>query len=100
MTITSNELPIDLLSSYCQNNYISKMSLFGSVLRDDYHVESDIDVLVEFEPDARIGFLALARMQGELSELLDRTVDLVPESGLKPLIRVEVLDSAEVVYAA
>ena len=100
MTITSNELPIDLLSSYCRHNYISKMSLFGSVLRDDFHVDSDIDVLVEFEPDARVGFLALARMQRELSELLDRTVDLVPESGLKPLIRDEVLDSAKVLYAA
>ena len=53
-----------------------------------------------FEPDAAIGFLALARIQRELAELLKRPVDLVPESGLKPLIRDEVLSSAEVLYAA
>jgi predicted nucleotidyltransferase len=99
MTMTSNELPLELLSSYCRQNDIRKLALFGSVLRDDFRVDSDVDILVEFEPDARVGFLALARMQRELSELLDRTVDLVPESGLKPLIRNDVLDSAEVVYA-
>jgi len=63
-------------------------------------MNSDIDMLVEFEPDARVGFMTLARMRRELSELLGRTVDLVPESGLKPLIRDDVLDSAKVLYAA
>jgi predicted nucleotidyltransferase len=100
MAITPNELPLELLSSYCRHNDISKLALFGSVLRDDFRMNSDIDMLVEFEPDARVGFMTLARMRRELSELLGRTVDLVPESGLKPLIRDDVLDSAKVLYAA
>jgi len=69
-------------------------------LRDDFSPGSDIDVLVEFEPGAQVGFLALGRMQRELSELLQRPVDLVPRNGLKPRIREAVLSSAEVVYAA
>lgn len=88
------------LKDFCRKHRISKLALFGSVLRDDFTLESDIDVLVVFELDAKVGFMALARAQRELSELLNRTVDLVPESGLKPLIREEVMNSAEVVYAA
>ncbi len=76
------------------------MSLFGSVLRDDFRPDSDVDVLVEFEPEAQIGMLAYNRIQRELSELLQRPVDLVPQKGLKPRIRNAVLASAEVVYAA
>lgn len=69
------------------------------MLRSDFRPDSDVDVLVAFEPEARIDFVALARVQRELAELLNRPVDLVPESGLKPLIRDEVLRSAEVLYA-
>jgi predicted nucleotidyltransferase len=61
---------------------------------------SDIDLLVTFEPEARVGFLALARMQRELEELLGRKVDLVPKGGLKPAIRDAVLATARVLYAA
>ena len=91
------ELP--LLEAFCRRHHISKLALFGSVLRSDFRLDSDVDVLVAFEPDAAIGFIALARIQRELAELLKRPVDLVPESGLKPLIRDEVLSSAEVLYA-
>lgn len=73
--------------------------MFGSVLREDFGVDSDVDVLVDFEPSARVGLMALARTQRELSELLQRPVDLVTRDGLKPLIRQAVLDSAEVIYA-
>ena len=59
-----------------------------------------MDVLVEFEPAAQIGFITLSRMRRELAELLGRPVDLVPREGLKPKIREAVLSSAEVVYAA
>lgn len=58
-----------------------------------------MDVLVEFEPAAQIGFITLSRMRRELAELLGRPVDLVPREGLKPKIREAVLSSAEVVYA-
>jgi len=90
----------EALSAFCRKHHIARLSLFGSILTKDFRADSDVDALVVFEPDARIGFMALARAQHELSELLQRPVDLVPESGLKPLIRVDVLNSAEVIYAA
>ncbi len=100
VTIYPIDIPQADLTAYCQRHHVHKLALFGSVLREDFRADSDVDVLVEFEPNVRIGFLTLAAMQRELAELLRRPVDLVPESGLKPLIREEVLDSAEVLYAA
>ena len=85
---------------FCQRNQIRTFSLFGSVLREDFGPDSDVDVLVEFEPEAQIGLMALARMQRELADLLGRRVDLVPRDGLKPQIRDGVLGSAQVLYAA
>jgi hypothetical protein len=76
------------------------LALFGSVLRDDFRPDSDVDVLVAFEPAARIGIVTLSQMQRELSELFQRQVDLVPMDGLKPIIRESVLSSAQDVYAA
>jgi predicted nucleotidyltransferase len=76
------------------------LALFGSVLRDDFRTDSDVDVLVSFEPEARIGFITLSRMQRELSEIFQRSVDLVPMDGLKPIIRESVLLSSQDVYAA
>jgi predicted nucleotidyltransferase len=93
-------IPQDKVVDFCQRNRIRTFSLFGSVLREDFGPDSDVDVLVEFEPDARIGFMALGRMRRELAELLGRRVDLVPRDGLKPQIRDRVLDSAQVLYAA
>ena len=97
--IEAIDLSENELSAFCRKHRIARLALFGSVLRDDFRADSDVDVLVVFEPGVRIGFMALARMQRELSELLQRPVDLVPESGLKPLIRDDVLNSAEIVYA-
>jgi predicted nucleotidyltransferase len=79
---------------------IQRFHLFGSVLREDFGSDSDVDVLVEFGPEAQIGFITLSRMRRELAELLQRPVDLVPREGLKPKIREAVLSSAEVIYAA
>jgi len=88
------------IAAFCRKHRIRRLALFGSVLRDDFGPESDVDALVEFEPDAHVGFLALARAARELSALLGRRVDLVPQAGLKPLIRDEVLTEAEELYAA
>ena len=77
-----------------------ELAVFGSALRDDFGAGSDIDLLVDFEPDAEVGFLTLAAMSRELSEALGRKVDLVPKGGLKPRIRASVIAAAEVVYAA
>ena len=87
------------IADFCRRNQIRNLSLFGSVLRGDFGPDSDADVLVEFEPEAQVGFLALSRMQRELAQLFQRPVHLVPRDGLKPLIRDAVLSSAEVVYA-
>lgn len=93
-------LPMNDISRLCQRHTIRSLAVFGSALRDDFGTESDIDLLVEFEPHAMVGFLKLATVQRELSELLHRPVDLVPKSGLKPLIRDSVLASAKTIYAA
>ena len=74
------------------------MSLFGSALRDDFKEGSDVDVLVKFDPDARVSFMILGKMQRELAAIFARPVDLVPQDGLKSVIRDQVLSSAQVVY--
>jgi predicted nucleotidyltransferase len=79
---------------------VQELALFGSALTSDFGEESDIDLLVTFQPGARVGFLTLARMQRELAQILGRKVDLVPKGGLKPIIRESVLANARVLYAA
>ena len=93
-------IPASQIADFCRRNQIRQLSIFGSVLREDFRPDSDVDILVEFEPGAQIGFMALGRIQRELSALLKRPVDLVPKNGLKPKIREAVLSSAQVVYAA
>lgn len=94
------EIPEDRVAELCRQYQVRELALFGSVLREDFGAESDVDFLVEFEPSAQIGFLTLGKLQEELSQLFHRAVDLVPKRGLKPIIRQSVLQSAEVVYAA
>ena len=93
-------IPLPQLAEFCHRNHIHQLLVFGSALRDDFRPDSDVDLLVEFEPGAPVGFLALSRMQRELAALFGRPVDLVPKQGLKATIREAVLASAEVVYAA
>ena len=95
-----SELPISEIRELCRRYKVRELALFGSAVGEGLREDSDIDLLVEFEIDAEVGFLTFARMQRELAELLHRPVDLVPKRGLKPLIRQEVLSSAEVLYAA
>lgn len=87
------------IAAFCRRHHIRRLALFGSVLREDFRPDSDVDVLVEFAPEAHVGFLALARAARELSTILGRKVDFVPQAGLKPLIRDEVLSEAEVLFA-
>ncbi len=93
-------IPFEELTNFCRRYQVRELSLFGSMLRQDYRSDSDVDLLVSFEPEARVTFLTLARMQRELETLLGRTVDLVPKDGLKPVIRDHVLATARVLYAA
>jgi hypothetical protein len=89
----------DKLARFCQQNLIRRLSLFGSVLRDDFGPDSDIDVLVEFEPEARIGLRFFA-IEAELSNLFGRKVDLNTPGFLSETFRNEVLAGAEVQYDA
>jgi predicted nucleotidyltransferase len=94
------EIPTDKITALCRRYRVRELALFGSALRDDFRPDSDVDFLVEFEPEAQIGLMDLSGMQLELAELLHRPVDLVPRDGLKPVIKQAVLNSAEVIYAA
>ena len=94
------KIPERKLKSFCKRYQVQRLALFGSVLRDDFQPDSDIDVLVVFDPSAFITFMTLGRMRRELSEILKRQVDLVPQEGLKPAIRDSVLTSSLEVYAA
>jgi predicted nucleotidyltransferase len=93
-------IPHQTIEAFCRKHHIRRLSLFGSAARGDLGPESDVDVLVEFQPEARVGFLKLSRMQRELTEIFQRPVDLVPREGLKPAIREQILKEEVVLYAA
>lgn len=99
MDATNITLPKDRLAAFCRNNQIAKLSLFGSVLREDFSPDSDVDVLVEFEEGHTPGFFGLARMEEELSELFGRKVDLRTPQDLSRYFRDEVMGTATVQYA-
>jgi predicted nucleotidyltransferase len=93
------EIPKDKIADFCRRNQIRRLSLFGSVLRDDFQPGSDVDVLVEFEPGARVGFFELYDMEQELSRLLGcRKVDMNTPKSLSKYFRNEVMQEAEVQY--
>ncbi len=92
-------IPREQIRQFCKRNRIRKLSLFGSVLRDDFTPTSDIDVLVEFQPEGRIGLFKMAHMERELSDLIGRKVDLRTPQDLSRYFRQEVLENAEVQYA-
>jgi predicted nucleotidyltransferase len=98
----SKTLPIQLphtqIVEFCQRNHIRKLSLFGSILRDDFGSNSDVDFLVEFEPDYIPGLIRLAGMELELSEIIGRKADLRTPGDLSRYFRQKVLDSAIVQY--
>ncbi len=87
------------IEDFCRRHGVRKLSLFGSVLRDDFRPDSDVDVLVEFEPGASAGFLRLAAMELELSQMIGRRVDLRTPPELSRYFRDEVVRTAQVQYA-
>jgi hypothetical protein len=92
-------IPHDRIAEFCKKHHIRKLSLFGSVISDNFRKDSDVDVLVEFEPGQVVGLLRLAGMELELSEILGRKVDIRTPADLSRYFREEVLSSAEVQYA-
>jgi predicted nucleotidyltransferase len=100
MPVAHIEIPEARIGELCRRNGIRRLSLFGSVLTDRFSDTSDIDVLVEFAPGARIGFFRLADIEEELSQLLGgRKVDLRTPMDLSRYFRDEVVRDAQVVYA-
>ena len=92
-------IPEAALARFCKANHIVRLAFFGSVLGDDFGPDSDIDLLVEFEPGVKLGLLKMAGMENELSQMLGRKVDLRTRFDLSRYFRQEVIDSAEVAYA-
>ncbi len=93
-------IPKEKIAEFCKKNHIRRLSLFGSVLRDDFGPGSDVDVLVEFEEGRVPGLITLSGMELELSELIGRKADLRTPEDLSRYFRKEVVESAEVQYAA
>ncbi|MBN1287478.1 MAG: nucleotidyltransferase family protein [Anaerolineae bacterium] len=91
-------IPKEAIADFCRRHHIRKLALFGSVLRGDFTPESDVDVLVEFEPDAIVGLFKFIEIQDELSTLLGREVDLNTAGFLSRHFRQKVLEMAEAVY--
>lgn len=91
------QLPSRDLAEFCERNHITRVLFFGSVLREDFRPESDIDVLIEFEP-GHIPGLKFFRMEQELSKILNRRVDLNTPNFLSPHFREKVLSEAELIY--
>ncbi len=97
-------IPKEKIVDFCRRWKITEFALFGSVLREDFSPESDVDVLVSFAPDARWSLLDHVEMQDELKIIFGRNVDLISKRGIErsrnPIRRKEILESAEVIYAA
>lgn len=99
MSYHNIDIPRAAVAAFCGRHHIRRLSLFGSILRDDFRPDSDVDVLVEFDPGHTPG-LAFFAMQDELSELFGRKVDLQTTGSLSKYFRDQVLAEAEVQYDA
>ena len=97
-------VPPERLAEFCRKHHIVKLSFFGSVLRDDFGPQSDVDVLITFAAEAKVGLFGLAAMQRELEHMVGRRVDLISQRGLESsrnhIRRNAILQSAQVIYVA
>ena len=98
MATAQIRVPEAEIAQFCRRNGIRKLSFFGSVLTDRFSDASDVDILVEFEPDCRVGYFGLAAMERELSAVLGRKVDLRTPDELSRYFREDVLRAARVQY--
>jgi hypothetical protein len=103
MSLKTIELPIEQIQQFCDRWQITEFALFGSVLRDDFRPDSDIDVLVTFAPEAKRGLSETLQMKEELQIIFDRKVDFIVKVAIERsenwLRRKNILESAQVVYA-
>ncbi len=93
-------VPMEAIADFCRRHRVRELALFGSVLRDDFTPESDVDVLIDFLPETRITLFGLSRLQTALEATFHRKVDLVMKSTLHPVIANEVLAGRQVLYVA
>ncbi len=98
--IAGIDIPEDKIAEFCKRNGIQCLSLFSSVLRDDFTPKSDIDVLVEFKPGRTPGLAFFGRIPNDLSEILGRQIDLNTPQCLSPYFRQKVLEEAKIIYVA
>lgn len=102
MKLKNIDLPMDKIRSFCEKWQVTEFALFGSVLRDDFRPDSDIDVMVQFDPQAHPTLFDLVRMEDELKILFQRDVDLVTRNGIETsrnyLRRKAILSSVRVIY--
>lgn len=98
------DMPTEKITAFCRRNHIRSLWLFGSVLRDDFRADSDVDVLVEFAQGQEPDLMQIVAVQGELSEILGRNVDLVERQSVEKsenyIRRRHILESLETVYVA
>ena len=93
-------IPKDIIAEFCQRNQVRRLSLFGSVLREDFSPDSDVDILVEFEPGTRMGLIRLSGLEIELGKIIGRKVDLNTPGFLNKYYRNKILSEADVQYDA
>ena len=98
------DLPKEKIAAFCRRNHIRELALFGSALRSDFRPDSDVDMLVEFEPGQELGLMELVAMENELSEILGRKADMVERQAVERsenyIRKRYVLQSMEKVYVA
>jgi predicted nucleotidyltransferase len=95
-------LPQIEITQICQQWQITKMSLFGSILRDDFNSNSDIDILIQFSPDARQGLFTLAKLKHKLEDITGRSIDIVVQESVENsnnwIRKNEILTTAQIIY--
>jgi predicted nucleotidyltransferase len=103
MKITAIDLPMEQIQEFCQKWQVTEFALFGSVLRDDFRSDSDIDILITFSPNAKRGLVETLQMRDELQAIFNRKVDLIVKAAIKRsknwLRRKNILESAQIIYA-
>ena len=104
MKLKNIELPMEQIKAFCDRWQVIEFALFGSILGDDFRPDSDIDVLITFSPTAKRGLTETLQMCDELQAIFDRKVDLIVKAAIERsenwLRRKNILESAEIIYAA
>ena len=102
MKIESVDIPVELLHDFCLRWKVSELAVFGSALREDFHQESDIDLLISFKPDARWGLFDMVSMESELRNIFNKEIDLVEKNAVlnsaNYIRRKGILDDAQIIY--